>query len=79
MLDDVYRKAMAEKISFAFQNCTGSCGQEELIERLRSMFPDIPLDEVPQRLKEAEAVEQHLKKLLLEKQLEPPPSPFPSL
>ena len=75
MLDDVYRKAMAEKISFAFQNCTGSCGQEELIERLRSMFPDIPLDEVPQRLKDAEAVEQHLKKILLEKQLEP----FPSL
>lgn len=28
LLDDVYRKAMAEKISFAYQNCTGSCGQE---------------------------------------------------
>ena len=64
LLDDVYRKAMAEKISFAYQNCTGSCGQEELIERLRSMFPDIPLEEVPQRLKEAEAVEQHLRKIL---------------
>ena len=76
LLDDVYRKAMAEKISFAYQNCTGSCGQEELIERLRSMFPDIPLDEVPQRLKEAEAVEQHLKKILLEKSLETPLPPI---
>ena len=24
LLDDVYRKAMAEKISYAYQNCTGS-------------------------------------------------------
>jgi hypothetical protein len=76
LLDDVYRKAMAEKISFAYQNCTGSCGQEELIERLRSMFPDIPLDEVPQRLKEAEAVEQHMRKIVLEKTLETPLPPI---
>jgi len=64
LLDDVYRKAMAEKISYAYQNCTGSCGQEELIERLRVMFPDVPLEDVPQQLSQAQEVEQHLRKIL---------------
>lgn len=64
LLDDVYRKAMAEKIAYAYQNCTGSCGQEDLIERLRVMFPGIPLEGVPQHLKQAQEVEQHLRKIL---------------
>lgn len=64
LLDDVYRKAMAEKISYAYQNCTGSCGQEDLIERLRAMFPDVPLEQVPQQLKQAQEVEQHLRGIL---------------
>lgn len=67
LLDDVYRKAMAEKISYAYQHCTGSCGQEELIERLRVMFPAIPLEEVPLQLRQAQEVEQHLRKILLSK------------
>lgn len=72
LLDDVYRKAMAEKIAFAHHHCTGHCGQESVIERLRQMFPDIPLEEVPHRLKEAEAVEQFMRKILSEKNLETP-------
>ena len=67
LLDDVYRKAMAEKISYAYQNCIGSCGHEDLIERLRVMFPNIPLDEVPQQLRQAQEVEQHLMKILSDK------------
>jgi len=73
LLDDVYRKAMAEKISYAYQNCTGNCGQEDLIERLRAIFPDIPLEEVPEQLKQAQDVEQHLRKILSGKQLETSP------
>ncbi len=79
LLDDVYRKAMAEKIAFAHHHCPGDCGQEVLIERLRGMFPDIPLEEVPQRLKEAEAVEQYMRKLLSEKSLETPLPPIRTL
>lgn len=68
LLDDVYRKALAEKISYAYQHCTGSCGQEDLIERLRTMFPDIPLDQVPQQLRQAHEVDQYLRKILSDKQ-----------
>lgn len=29
LLDDTYRKALAERISSAYQNCPGNCGNEE--------------------------------------------------
>ncbi|WP_349352543.1 MULTISPECIES: metal-sensing transcriptional repressor [unclassified Flagellimonas] len=62
LLDGTYRKAMAEKIASAHQSCPGDCGNEVAIERLRRLFPDIPLEEVPERLKEAEALDERLKK-----------------
>lgn len=72
LLDDVYRKALAEKIAFADQNCPGNCGQEALIERLRTAFPEITLEEVPRKLKEAMVVETKLRKILTEKIWTPP-------
>ncbi|KHJ36542.1 hypothetical protein PBAC_32870 [Pedobacter glucosidilyticus] len=62
LLDDTYRKALAEKISSAYQNCPGNCGNEEIIERLRKLFPDFALEEVPEKLKDAQEVEEKLKK-----------------
>lgn len=64
LLDETYRKAMAEKISSAYQNCPGNCGNEETIERLRKLFPNLVLEEVPDKLKEAHEVEVQLKKYL---------------
>lgn len=64
LLDDTYRKALAEKISSAYQNCPGNCGNEEIIERLRKLFPDFALEEVPEKLKDAQGVEERLKKYL---------------
>ncbi|MBW6481926.1 MAG: metal-sensing transcriptional repressor [Vicingaceae bacterium] len=64
LLDDTYRKALAEKISSAYQNCPGNCGNEEIIERLRKLFPDFALEEVPEKLKEAQEIENQLKKYL---------------
>ena len=32
LLDDTYRKALAERISSAYQSCPGDCGNEETIE-----------------------------------------------
>lgn len=64
LLDDTYRKALAEKISLAYQNCPGNCGNEEIIERLRKLFPDFALEEVPEKLKEAQEIENQLKKYL---------------
>lgn len=64
LLDETYRKAMAEKISSAYQNCPGNCGNEENIEKLRKLFPDLVLEEIPEKLKEAQEVETKLKKYL---------------
>lgn len=64
LLDDAYRKALAEKISSAYQNCPGNCGNEKNIERLRKLFPDFILEEVPEKLKEAQEVELKIKKYL---------------
>ncbi|HET6244123.1 MAG: metal-sensing transcriptional repressor [Bacteroidetes bacterium] len=64
LLDDTYRKALAEKISSAYQNCPGNCGNEEIIERLRKLFPDFALEDVPEKLKEVQQVETSLQKYL---------------
>ncbi|HMR55891.1 MAG: metal-sensing transcriptional repressor [Cyclobacteriaceae bacterium] len=77
LLDEVYRKALAEKISFSWQNCPGNCGYEQNIELLRNLFPEIPLENVPEKLKEATEIEDHLRKNILKSNLETPsPSPL---
>lgn len=73
LLDDTYRKALAEKISFAHQNCPGNCGNEDKIERLRKLFPDIDLENVTQKLKDAQEIENELQKYLAQN-LDSPPS-----
>jgi CsoR family transcriptional regulator, copper-sensing transcriptional repressor len=72
LLDEVYRKALAEKISFSWQNCPGNCGYEQNIEQLRSLFPEIQLEEIPRKLKEATEIENYLKTNFLQKNLETP-------
>ncbi|MFZ6014488.1 MAG: metal-sensing transcriptional repressor [Bacteroidota bacterium] len=72
LLDEVYRKALAEKISFSWQNCPGNCGYEQNIEQLRSLFHEIQLEEIPKKLKEAMEIEHHLKENYLRKGLETP-------
>ncbi len=67
LLDDVYRKALAEKISFAHQNCPGNCGNEDQIERLRQMFPHIPLDQLPEKLIESDELMKKIRKIISEK------------
>lgn len=74
LLDEVYRKALAEKISFSWQNCHGTCGYEESVGMLRSIFPEVKLEEIPEKLKEGVKIEGHLKKSILQKNLEPPSS-----
>ncbi len=72
LLDEVYRKALAEKISFSWQNCPGNCGYEQNIDQLRNLFPEILLEEIPEKLKEAAKIESHLRKIILRKNLETP-------
>jgi len=64
LLDEVFRKAMAEKIVSSKEKCPGNCGYEDDIERLLRQFPAINPEEVPVKLKEIQAIENHLKKVL---------------
>ncbi|SHN12110.1 Metal-sensitive transcriptional repressor [Cyclobacterium lianum] len=73
LLDDAYRKALAERISSAYQSCPGDCGNEETIEKLRKLFPELKLEEVPKKLREARMVEEELKKFLSERLDTPSP------
>ena len=73
LLDDTYRKALAERISSAYQSCPGNCGNEETIEKLRKLFPELRLEEVPEKLREARMVEEELKKFLSERLDTPSP------
>ena len=75
LLDEVYRKALAEKISFSWQNCPGNCGYEQNIELLRDLFPEITLENVPEKLKEATEIESYLRKNILQNNLETPSPP----
>ncbi|MEQ8551598.1 MAG: metal-sensing transcriptional repressor [Cyclobacteriaceae bacterium] len=73
LLDDTYRKALAERISSAYQSCPGDCGNEETIEKLRTLFPELKLEKVPEKLREARMVEEELKKFLSERLDTPSP------
>jgi CsoR family transcriptional regulator, copper-sensing transcriptional repressor len=78
LLDEVYRKALAEKISFAHQNCPGNCGNEDQIERLRQIFPQIPIEQLPEKLVEADQLMKKIKKIITEKTWTTPP-PLPDI
>ena len=41
LLDEVYRKTLAIKISETVEACPGNCGNEERIEFIRKQFPDL--------------------------------------
>ena len=73
LLDETYRKALAEKIVANYEACPGNCGNETTIEKMLKLFPDIELEDIPQKLKEAQLIEQKLKQILFEKNLDTPP------
>ncbi|AVR46518.1 metal-sensitive transcriptional regulator [Christiangramia fulva] len=52
LLDEVYRKALAIKISETAEACPGDCGNEDRIEFIRKQFPDLELDTLTARMKE---------------------------
>lgn len=75
LLDETYRKALAENIASAYRNCPGNCGNEEVIEKLRKMFPELLPEEIPQKLLEARQIEQKVRKFLMQQNLDTPRTP----
>lgn len=52
LLDETYRKTLAEKISETVEACPGNCGNEDRIEFIRKQFPDLELDALTARMQE---------------------------
>ncbi|MAU15139.1 metal-sensing transcriptional repressor [Flagellimonas meridianipacifica] len=60
LLDEVYRKTLAIKISETVEACPGNCGNEERIEFIRKQFPDLELDSLTEKMKEIDALKAKL-------------------
>ena len=54
LVDDIYRKILALKLSLAIESCPGNCGQEDLIDKLKKDFPNLTPDEVIFSIKDIE-------------------------
>ncbi|MBX6361778.1 MAG: metal-sensing transcriptional repressor [Acidobacterium ailaaui] len=62
LLDEVFRKTLAMKISKALEACPGNCGQEERIEIIRNQFPNLGPYELTDKMKEIDKVYEYLLK-----------------
>lgn len=60
LLDEVYRKALAIKISETVEACPGNCGNEGRIEFIRKQFPDLELDNLTEKMKEIDVLKAKL-------------------
>ncbi len=61
LIDEAFRKSLAAKISEAFQSCPGDCGQEDIIEMLRTQFPTIQPDDLTKKMKEIQIAYDQMK------------------
>lgn len=52
LLDETYRKTLAESISETVEACPGNCGNEDRIEFMRKEFPDLELDTLASKIRE---------------------------
>lgn len=52
LLDETYRKTLAESISETVEACPGNCGNEDRIEFIRKEFPDLELDTLTSKMRE---------------------------
>ena len=63
LLDETFRKSLAVKLSETMEACTGECGQEDTIERIRKQFPHLGLNELTKKMEEVKAVYEQMKKI----------------
>ncbi len=68
LLDEVYRKALAIKISETIDACPGDCGNEDRIEFIRKRFPDLELDTLTAKMKEIDILRKRIDDINLAKE-----------
>lgn len=62
LVDETFRKSLAIKLSEAMEACSGNCGQEDNIERLRKKFPELKPDELTEKMKDMKEIDEQMKK-----------------
>lgn len=61
LLDEVFRKGLALKLVEVMNACPGNCQDAEKIDFLKRKFPDIELNELTQKIKEVDEINQRMK------------------
>ncbi len=61
LLDETYRKALAIGIVNAVDSCPGNCGSEGKIEFLKNEFPNLQLNDISNKLKEIQTIQDRIK------------------
>ena len=68
LLDEVYRKTLAIKISETIDACPGDCGNQDRIEFIRKRFPDFELDTLTAQMKEIDILRKRIDDINLDKE-----------
>lgn len=61
LLDEVFRKGLALKLVEVMNACPGNCGQEDKIDFLKKKFPSLTLEEITQKIKEVNEIDERMK------------------
>lgn len=61
LLDEVFRKGLALKLVEVMNACPGTCQEADKIAFLKKKFPDIELEELTQKIKEVDEIDQRMK------------------
>lgn len=61
LLDEVFRKGLALKLVEVMNACPGNCQEAEKIDFLKKKFPDIELNELTQKIKEVDEINERMK------------------
>lgn len=64
LLDEVFRKTLAIQLVQALNSCPGNCGNEEKLETLRHKFPDLDLEDLSDKMKEVQDLNNWLQEYL---------------
>ncbi len=62
LLDEVFRKSLALQLADVINACPGNCQEAEKIAFLKKKFPQLELNEIADKLKEVEGINERMVK-----------------
>lgn len=62
LLDEVFRKGLALKLVEVMNACPGNCQEADKIDFLRKKFPELGLDEITEKMKEVNQINERMQR-----------------